>query len=180
MVLHIAFRKDSLLFAIGVICLVLAGVIYSRVPVLPRAGISASTITLKNYTDSPEMLFMTSLPHPVPVTIGHVENDRWDLTEDKALYLSVSGVLGGVGNTVIYGHNSKQIFGNLKQAKVGESIIVKGKNKQIYVYKITELKTVNANDVSILAQTQEAKLTVYTCTGFMDTKRLVVTAVKIA
>lgn len=46
--------------------------------------------------------------------------------------------------------------------------------------KIVETKTVSPQEVEVLSPTEEAILTLYACTGFLDRERLVVVAKALA
>lgn len=71
---------------------------------------------------------------------------------------------GEKGNTVLVGHRNS-VFKTLGKAKIGDKIIMETSYGD-YVYEIVETKITTGTDQSILAQTDEAMLTVYTCYPF--------------
>lgn len=71
---------------------------------------------------------------------------------------------GEQGNTVLVGHRNS-VFKTLGQAKIGDEIIMETTYGD-YVYEIVDTKITTGTDQSILAQTDEAMLTVYTCYPF--------------
>lgn len=82
------------------------------------------------------------------------------------------------GNTVIVGHrwgyNNDTTFYHLDKMAVGEKFSIYW-DKQEYVYEVTENKVVPATQIDIEAPSNEAKLTLYTCTPLWTAKdRLVV------
>lgn len=85
------------------------------------------------------------------------------------------------GNTVLLGHrftytNPRGVFYFLNKVKTGDKIGVYWKGKT-YVYHVVSVKVVPPFDTSILAPTNQAELTVYTCTPVWWPKnRLVITA----
>lgn len=85
------------------------------------------------------------------------------------------------GNTVMLGHrftytNPRGVFYYLDKVKVGKEIAVIWNHKK-YVYKVVSTKVVSPSDTSILKNTKQPQLTLYTCTPIWWPKnRLVVTA----
>jgi len=89
------------------------------------------------------------------------------------------------GNTIITGHRFKYLppsnltFYLLHKLEIGDPLYIVWDNK-VYKYKVKLLKIVEADDASILAQTKEDILTIYTCHPiFSQSKRLVVIGEKI-
>lgn len=84
------------------------------------------------------------------------------------------------GNTVITGHRfrfrppNNTTFYLLDKISVNDEIVVIWENKE-YRYKVKETKVVNPDQTEILNNTDQAILTLYTCTPLFTTKqRLVV------
>ena len=82
-----------------------------------------------------------------------------------------------MGNSVLYGHNFPSILGSLTKIKPNDKIeiIMSNGEKKIFTVKYTSI--VGQDQTHILSQTKDARITVYTCTGFLDTKRFVATAI---
>lgn len=73
---------------------------------------------------------------------------------------------GEKGNFSIAGHrvsDYSEAFVNLYKAEIGDEIIVKA-NKKEYIYKITESFIVSPTDISVLENTDNATITLVTCT----------------
>ncbi len=89
------------------------------------------------------------------------------------------------GNTGLAGHvdlvtGERGPFWNLRNLKSGDEVRVYTA-KRIYVYRVSEQKTVDDTDMSVLAETSKPRLTLITCTGWdanvrIYLKRLVVFA----
>ena len=79
-------------------------------------------------------------------------------------------------NLVFYGHNWPNILGRLKEVKPGQTINLTYSANLTKTFVIDTVKIVGPNDTSILQAKDNEVLTIYTCTGFLDTKRLVVVA----
>jgi LPXTG-site transpeptidase (sortase) family protein len=87
---------------------------------------------------------------------------------------------GQNGNMVLSGHisspNEGAIFHHLPDLKVGEGVIVATDERQ-YLYRVTDIKTVTPDEISVLDQTPDATATLITCVpDGIYSHRLVVTA----
>lgn len=100
-----------------------------------------------------------------------------------AVHYSGTAMPGEVGNSFITGHSSNfwwikgsynYIFLNLNKLTIGDQLkIYHNGNK--YVYQVSEVKTVEPTDVSVLEQTSTPTLTLMTCTPpGTNWKRLIV------
>ena len=69
------------------------------------------------------------------------------------------------------------LFLPLKDIKQGESVLVLTSNAW-YSYTVTQVKEVLPTQTEVIAPTENPLLTLYTCSGYADSKRLIVTAVK--
>jgi sortase A len=85
------------------------------------------------------------------------------------------------GNTVLAGHrltytNPQSTLYHLNKVSVGDPIGIWW-NGKLYGYKVTEIKTVGPDEVSVEAPTDNPQLTIYTCTPlWLPKDRLVVIA----
>jgi LPXTG-site transpeptidase (sortase) family protein len=99
----------------------------------------------------------------------------WETSETDASYGLGSGLPGTRSNTVIFAHAREGLFYNLKYVKSGDSIYVLSKNKW-YKYSVNKITAVYPDQKEVILPTKNETLTLYTCTGFNDEKRLIVTA----
>jgi LPXTG-site transpeptidase (sortase) family protein len=112
----------------------------------------------------------------INVIPAKVINGFWELSENTASYGEGSGIPGQKGNTVIFAHAREGLFYNLKNVVVNDTIYVFTKNKW-YKYKVNKITAVYPNETQVIQPTKNQTLTLYTCTGFSDEKRLIVTAI---
>lgn len=113
----------------------------------------------------------------ITVEESEIKDGIWEISQESASYLKTSAKPGGGGNIVIYGHNKKQIFGNLiGRAEPGQIIEVFTEDGKNYTYEIEEVKTIKPTDIKAVSPTIYEVLTVYTCSGFLDSDRLVLKA----
>ncbi len=80
-------------------------------------------------------------------------------------------------NLVFYGHNWPNILAPLHQAKLGQKIIISYADGLTKQFEIKNISVVPGSQISLLQPPPpNPQLIIYTCTGFLDRQRLVVTA----
>ena len=122
---------------------------------------------------APNKISFPSLNHSLNVAAATISNNKWQLFEDKVAWLSTSDEPGS-GNTIIYGHNWKTLFGPLTRLKVGDRIVLQHNAKSLN-YEVSEIRKILPTDVDAIISNNN-QLTLYTCDGAFDQKRLVVIA----
>lgn len=125
---------------------------------------------------SPEQIEIPSLNVNLPVEQTVIENMKWEVSEKGVSHLATSGYPTQNSNIIFYGHNTHDRLGRLGELKNDSIIRVKTKNGTIHFYKVYESKIVDPTDIDYLTQFSDETLTIYTCIGFADSKRLVVKA----
>lgn len=108
---------------------------------------------------------------------AQVSNGNWEATTNGVSYLSSTPVPGSQGNSVLYGHNWPSILGSLPKIKPGDEIVVALNSGQKKTFVVSFTSVVSPNQTDILKETSDARITLYTCTGFLDSKRFVATAI---
>lgn len=134
-------------------------------------------VTDKNITAPiPTNIKIKSAGIDLPIIRSNIEKGIWEISDNSASYLGTSARPGEGGNIVIYGHNKKDLFGNLKDSiKIGDDVEILTKDNK-YIYNISEILTVNPDNISVVLPTKYEVLTLFTCSGILDSKRLVVKA----
>lgn len=125
----------------------------------------------------PDTLVIPTAHITLPIYPAYIRGTRWDQTTAGVSYLVQSPLPGIRGNSVIYGHNWPNLLGPLHLVKPGHKLFVRYGSKTIG-FTVDYVSTVQASDISVIAPTQDARITIYTCTGFLDQGRLVVTALR--
>ncbi|MFC1649188.1 sortase [Patescibacteria group bacterium] len=110
------------------------------------------------------------------IETGVIESGVWSISAKGASHLASSASPGDGGNIVIYAHNKNHLFGPIRQLDVDEEILIVNSVGDKYTYKITETQTVNPNEIDYVLPKEMEVLTLYTCTGFADSKRHIVIA----
>ncbi len=129
--------------------------------------------------DIPVELIIPSINIDLQVDPGQIKDGVWQISDTNATFLNTAAVPGGGGNTVIYGHNKKVLFGNLPYLSLGQKISIKTKSGKIYNYVADTKYFVSPDRVDLVSPTNTEELTIYTCYGLFDSQRAVVKAKRI-
>lgn len=112
--------------------------------------------------------------YPVGVNINIkpavITNGIWPVFSDSA------GFVFNEKNMIIYGHNKDNILGPIRYMKTGQTIEILGNDNQKYVYEVNKTDIVDPNYLEYIKPKDIETLTLYTCTGFLDSKRFIVVA----
>lgn len=144
--------------------------VHAETQMLDVSELSADDVKTKK---SPSSISIPTLGLELPVAAGVVKENQWTLFEDKASWLSTSEE-PGFGNIIIYAHNRPNLFGNLDDILVGDEIVLAHQGKP-HFYKVNEVRKVTPDDIGAVLSSKN-RLTLYTCDGAFDQKRLVVIA----
>ena len=125
----------------------------------------------------PDTIIIPSAQISLPIYPATIHGVKWDQTTKGVSYLQSSPLPGRAGNSILYGHNWQNLLGHLHNVKPGQKIFVRYGSTTL-AFTITYTGVVTDHDISILAPTKDTRLTIYTCTGFLDRQRLVVTALR--
>lgn len=141
-------------------------------------------LSFKNYKPSSKIseveqqsrMKIPSLSIDLEIIPSKITNNIWEATSQGVSHLATSPVPGEKGNSILYGHNWTSLLGNLTKIKPGVEINITLKNKGKKTFIVEYVSIVGPNDTQILAETDDNRITLYTCTGFLDSKRFVVSA----
>jgi LPXTG-site transpeptidase (sortase) family protein len=128
----------------------------------------------KNY---PTRLIIPKTATNLPVIIAREPKVHWDTTDKGVSYLSTSPLPGMIGNTIMYGHNYTNLLAPLTYVRPGDEIIIRSSTGEQITFTVKFVTRVTPDQTNILAPTSDRRLTLYTCSGFLDRERLVVTAI---
>lgn len=160
-----------LLIVIGLWGIVQAKIAYTRekaLAELPGYGLTQRpNMPMRVKVDSVKI---DQLINPAQIIDGN-----WQTFYNGVSYLTNSARPGENSNIVIYGHNTNAVFGQLKQAKIGDLIELESVD-QVATYKIVTRSVVKPDAIEIALPTAKETLTLYTCIGLFDSHRLVLHA----
>ncbi len=128
--------------------------------------------------DLPTRVVIPGLGIDLPVERAKIIDGYWEVFEDTAAWGEDSGLPGKPGNQVVFAHAREGLFLPLKDVSEGEVIYILT-NSDWYSYKVAEIKEVLPNQTEVIAPTLDETLTLYTCSGFNDSKRLIVIAKRV-
>jgi LPXTG-site transpeptidase (sortase) family protein len=124
----------------------------------------------------PSVLEIPSLHIKLPIVKATLLENHWQYTSTGVSYLTSTAIPGMPGNSVIYGHNWPNLLGRLSQIKTGAVILIYFQNGSQKKFTVSESSIVPASQTDILNSTADSRLTIFTCAGFLDSKRFVVVA----
>ena len=170
-------KSGLILIFIGFLCFLAAFFLWryqeSQKNILSFSRAPEPTVAVEE-DDLPERIAIPKMGIDLSVSPARVVDNQWETFQEGVAYLLGSGVPGREGNVVIYGHNKNYLFGPIRWLEIGDEIEVINKKGEKFVYQVMETKTVSPETVEVLAPTDDASLTLYTCTGFLDKERFVV------
>lgn len=149
---------------------------YSEVPAAMRPLVEqqfAGPVILP--TAAPNNAIRIRIP-AINVDAPVVQGDGWDqLQKGVGQHIGTSNP-GEAGNVVLSAHNDiyGEIFRRLDELAPGDEIIVSTSTVE-YVYRVADTRIVSPTEVSVMAPTQEAVLTLISCYPYLvNTERIVV------
>lgn len=152
------------------------GVSYYRVRILSFSKPPPEVLNRTQNIDVPVEILIPSIGMDLPIAPGQIKGGVWQISDKEATFLSTSAAPGTSGNTVIYGHNKKVIFGNLPFLSMGQKIFVKTRSGKLYSYVSENKYFVGPDRVDLVSPTTTEELTIYTCYGLFDSQRVVIVA----
>lgn len=123
----------------------------------------------------PTRLIIPRLAVDLPIVEAPVVDGFWELSDTSASHGVGSASPGDLGNIVIFAHARPHLFLPLRQIKPGDTIYVLTAFSW-HTYQVDSTTEVFPNQVEVLAPTPGEVLTLFTCSGFADSRRLLVTA----
>ncbi len=128
------------------------------------------------HTNLPKILKIDSANIFLPIIPSKITGRKWETTPNGVSFLTQSAIPGNTGNSVFYGHNWSSVLGNLTRVKPGDKVEITMEHGKKYVYEVEYVATVEPTQTSVIEDIGDTRITIYTCTGFLDTKRFVVVA----
>jgi LPXTG-site transpeptidase (sortase) family protein len=130
-------------------------------------------------TYNPTRIDIEKIGVSLPIGETSIKDGKWSINPDGASHLDISADPGVEGNIIIYDHNLIHRFGKISELKPGDIIVVTSEDKKEYRYKVYETIIVDPTQVDVLHNYDTQTLTLYTCYGFLDSKRFVVKAERV-
>ena len=145
-------------------------------PMQPKAATRQVVETSSSeLAGSPTRVIFPKLDLSVPLFAVPYAEEKWTVPTGGAAILTNPSAVGASGQ-VIYGHNWRSVFASLTKASAGDVIATEYANGQRMLYSVTEVFETGSSDRSALTRGSSTSLIVYTCTGWLDSRRVVVVA----
>ena len=151
--------------------------------IIPQKYISETKIP--EIDDNHLVIPAISVDAPISWKVNNVPADVQQNLQQGVIHLSGTALPGEKGNVFMTGHSSdlpwlkgdyKTVFALLNKLVSGDQIQLKYQNK-VFMYSVYDSKVVEADDVSVLDQGGESKLSLMTCTPVgTSLRRLIVLA----
>ncbi len=172
-------RIAYLLLFFGIVCFIAAVfLIWERN--------NPNRLAFKNYVGNykeeavvnpPVRITIRDLGIDLPIFPAKVVKSEWQTTTKGASYLLSSPIPGNTGNSIIYAHDWASLFGPLVNIRPDMDIDVEYEDKTRKKFIVQYTSVVPYTQSSILAPSKDKRITLYTCTGFLDSQRMVAVAV---
>lgn len=125
---------------------------------------------------APTSLDIPSLSLTLPVASEELQGNKWPLSDRGVVYVANTPLPGEIGNSIIYGHNWPNILGKLPKIRPGWTIEVGFSDGSRRRFIVEYTQEVTPDQTHVLAPTGDKRITLYTCSGFLDRKRFVTVA----
>lgn len=129
-----------------------------------------------DYKAKPVSINIESQKIALPIIPSEIKNNKWEATTKGVSYLSSSALPGEQGNSILYGHNWPNLLGNITKVKPGEKITINFSDHSSREFLVEYITQVKPTQTEILNNSSDHRITIYTCSGFLDSMRFVVVA----
>lgn len=146
----------------------------TETPIINMVNVERPTQSPNLISGKPIKLKIPKLNMDLPIKEGNYNSfdNSWTIDNKSAFYATMTPELNNLaGNTLVYGHNSNQVFGKLNQLKINDVVQVESLNQKIFTYKLSEIKDVEPTDLSLFEYRGEPILTIQTCSGTWNERR---------
>ena len=124
----------------------------------------------------PTLIKIDKIGLELPIEESRIIDGVWEISYSGASHLDSSANPGEGGNIVVYGHNKNSLFGPIRWLSTGDTIELTDKEGNVFVYEIAQTFETTPDDITHVLPKDEETLTLYTCTGFLDSKRYIIIA----
>ncbi len=123
----------------------------------------------------PNRLIISDHQINLPISKSSVENGEWQVSTQGVSLMSPANPSIEQG-FVLFGHDWPVLLGRIRQAKIGQQIELQYNNGKQETYRIESIFSISPTQLDILKLAKPKTILIYTCSGFLDSKRFVVLA----
>lgn len=163
-------------------CLIIIGIVFilfgSGLYIQTIIPTSINPIGAKETSNSqfPLAITINSINVNLPIVPSAKKSGKFETTKNGVTYLTDSVLPSETGNSVFYGHNWSNLLGKLKNVKRGDTIELKYLSGEVKTFTIDLITEMPAEYAKVRLESDQKVMTIYTCSGFLDSKRIIVTA----
>lgn len=169
-------KREIILISFGLFFIMLGAFLMLRYKSLTLPLSKPSLLSAFVSPSLPKFISIPSAKINAEVASGGYKDNKWILDDNYVLFLPTSAKLGEGGNTILYAHNREGLFGNLKKASYGDVIVLSDANGKKYKYSIYSIEWIKPYETEKINTYEKDTITLFTCDGWFDEKRLVVKA----
>lgn len=122
----------------------------------------------------PVTLKIDSIQLTLPIIKGEIKDGSWVLADNAASVISTKDASDS--GWIVYGHNYPRILGALQHVTENDKVTLVLQNGKTVEYLVTDKEIVSPESIYSLTPGDFTDLIIYTCTGFLDSQRLIVKA----
>ena len=137
----------------------------------------SQNISSINSSQTPQRIQIENLNINLPIEPSSIKNSKLEISSRGVSYLTSTPLPGQTGNSILYGHNYTNILGNLTKIKPGEIVRIYYTDGSFKDFEVSYTLEVSPKDSKVLENSTDTRITLYTCSGFLDTKRFVAVAI---
>ena len=170
---HVAFWKIYLVIAL----LLIGGGLLIQLVFVAQPSFTQAPPRTTHYAKNVPLtkIIIPSISVSLHLESALVTDGRWYVSPDQGTFLGNGSYPTEKGSIIVYGHNKEKIFGPLRNIKKDATITLINADKKVYSYKLYSIQVVSPYQIDVLEEEKET-LIIFTCTGFADSKRLVIKA----
>lgn len=178
MVKNLAKQLSRFFFSVGFSCIAVSMLLLlqrywpNNFPELATASHSLTQATVTDSNTQPTLLTIPALNVELSISPAQKIENQWAI--DSKTLSAIAPASEQLG-WVIYGHNWPNLLGPLHAVNTGDHFEITFSDEVRRTYTVIGTTVVNPQQEEILLQVPNNHVLVYTCTGFFDRERLVVT-----
>lgn len=175
----IKLRKDYFLIIVGLALIVIATLWRlqrNKLLAFETQNLQETKLEETQLVTNPVRITIPDIQLDLPVTEATITDGTWEISNIGGSHWDNSADPGQAGNIVIYGHNLTKLFGPIRWLKVGQEIDLTTETGETHKYTIDQTVVVDPSHIEYVQPTVTETLTVYTCTGLLDSQRFIIIA----
>ncbi len=136
-----------------------------------NAPIAPKSTTKKITVGRPVRIVIPSVGIDLPVDEGFYNSadNSWSLSGTHAQFAMPTSLANDdSGNTFLYGHNNKHVFGPLPKISLGDTALIYTDTNHIFTYTFMGAQNMKPEDTTVLEYKGPPIMTIQTCSGSLN------------